>query len=147
RYCFVNPQGHQVHPDAWAIQAAVAITQNGPVTLTFTDLPGQVLPDSTALTREPSEPTNRQTTINDFPAPARQDRIMSNRAARWAARSHRRCSAPSGRLDANGVWSLHIRIDSGSNAPQVINGGGVQGGWGLQLCLQLRPGLRCQAGC
>ena len=109
----------------------VAVTQAGAVTLTFTDLAGQVLPDSTALTRGKFEPTNWQTTINDFlpPAPAGPYVQPGSTVGGTIAQT---LFGTFGQLDANGVWSLYIRDDNGGDAPEVLLGG-VQGGWGLEL--------------
>ena len=49
---------------------ATGITASNPVTLTFMDNQAQVLPDSAPLTTGKYEPTNWETPVSNFPAPA-----------------------------------------------------------------------------
>ena len=49
---------------------SVAIDPSAPVTLMFTDAAGQVLPNSAMLTSGMFEPTNWESPVTDFPAPA-----------------------------------------------------------------------------
>jgi Carboxypeptidase regulatory-like domain len=134
----VNPQGRRfiLMGDAGG---AVPVVDGSNVSLTFSDNAGRVLPDSTALTRGRFEPTNWQTTINDFPAPAPAGPYVQP-GSTIGGTIAQTLFGTFGQLDGNGTWSLFIRDDNGGDAPLVVNGG-VNGGWGLELLPSTAAGV------
>jgi hypothetical protein len=127
----VNPQGRKmvIMGDAGG---ANAISPNSPVTLTFTDIAGQVLPDSNALTRGKFEPTTWEPVVGDFPLPAPIG-PYAQPGSTVGGTLAQTFFGNFGQLDGNGTWSLYIRDDNGVPlAPEVTNGL-IQGGWGLEL--------------
>ncbi|MBK9529144.1 MAG: hypothetical protein IPO41_12680 [Acidobacteria bacterium] len=140
----VNPQGRKyiLMGDAGG---PVAITQNGHVTLTFTDLAGQVLPDSTALTRGKFEPTNWQTTINDFPAPAPAGPYVQP-GSTVGGTIAQTLFGTFGQLDANGGGACTSAMTTEA-MPLRSSTAAYRADGDSSFCLQLQPELRSQAEC
>ncbi|MEQ1643322.1 MAG: reprolysin-like metallopeptidase [Pyrinomonadaceae bacterium] len=134
----VNPQGRRYILMADA-GGPIPVADGSNVTLTFSDNAGAVLPNSTALTTGDFEPTNWETVINDFqaPAPAGPYPQPGSSVGGTAAQT---LFGNFGLLDGNGTWSLYIRDDNGGNAPLAVNGG-VNGGWGLELLASTAAGV------
>ncbi len=110
---------------------STAIDPNSPVTLTFADAAGQVLPDSAALTTGLFEPTNWETPVTDFLAPAPAGPYNEPGSAVGGSGSQT-FMGNFGLMNANGVWSLYIRDDGGVSSPSAITGC-INGGWGIDF--------------
>ncbi|QQS34342.1 MAG: hypothetical protein IPM50_07195 [Acidobacteriota bacterium] len=102
------------------------------VTLTFSDIAAQTVPDSTAPTTGNYKPTNCETPVLAFapPAPGLPYTEPGCALIRPVEQS---MFGQFGLADGNGVWSLYIRDDAGTPlAPDTLMGE-ILGGWGLQL--------------
>ncbi|MFN0279642.1 MAG: CHRD domain-containing protein, partial [Pyrinomonadaceae bacterium] len=110
------------------------------VTLTFSDAAGAVLPDSGALTTGTFEPTNWETPVSNFPAPAPPGPY--NEPGSTVGGTGTQTLTGNFRLsNSNGVWSLYMRDDNGLlTRPQAITGC-VNGGWQLQFIPSTAAGL------
>lgn len=98
-----------------------------PVTLTFSDIAGQVLPNSSPLTTDPFEPTSWEAGISSFPAPA-PPAPYNEPGSTVGGAGTQTLNGTFGLTNAIGVWSLYVRDDSGSSA-----NGCVSGGWGIEI--------------
>lgn len=115
------------------------IGSGSPVTLTFSDSVGAVLPDSTVLTTGKFLPTSWSTPIANFPAPAPSGPYAEPGSGliRTTAQTF---DGTFGSANPNGVWSLYVRDDNGGpivqensrNAPGV-SVGSVASGWGIEI--------------
>lgn len=125
----VNPQGRAmvIMGDSGG---AVPMTPDGHVTLTFTDLAGQVLPNSNPFTRGKFEPTTWESPTTIFPAPAPAPPYFEPGSTVGGTIAQTMFGAY-GQLDGNGTWSLYVRDDNGAPRPEVING--RIAAWGLEL--------------
>lgn len=105
---------------------AASISPNGTATLTFSDAGSDVLPDSTLLTTGQFKPTNWETPVSSFaaPAPAAPYVEPGNQLSRPAAQT---MLGTFGGQSGNGTWSLFIRDDN------AVGSGVVAGGWGIEL--------------
>ncbi|QQS34079.1 MAG: hypothetical protein IPM50_05755 [Acidobacteriota bacterium] len=102
------------------------------VTLTFSDIAAQTVPDSTPPATGNYKPTNCETPVLSFapPAPAAPYAEPGCALIRPVEQS---LFGNFGLADGNGVWSLYIRDDAGSPfAPDALMGE-ILGGWGLEL--------------
>jgi hypothetical protein len=110
---------------------AVPIDPSAPVTLTFADASGQVLPNSAALTSGFFEPTNWESPVTDFapPAPAGPYNEPGSAIGGTGTQTLAGNFALS---NSNGVWSLYVRDDGGLNSPNAITGC-INGGWQLEF--------------
>jgi hypothetical protein len=100
-----------------------------PVTLTFSDSAGQVLPNSAPLTTGIFEPTSWEPGQASFPAPAPP--APYNEPGSTVGGTPNLFSV-FGLSNANGNWSLYMRDDGGLSAPTAITGC-VNGGWGIEF--------------
>ena len=110
---------------------SLAIDPNAPVTLTFSDAAGAVLPDSAPLTTGMFEPTNWETPVTDFPLPAPAGPYNEPGSAVGGS-GVQTFMGNFGLMNSNGVWSLYVRDDGGLSSPTAITGS-FAGGWGLQF--------------
>ncbi len=100
-----------------------------PVTLTFSDTAGQVLPDSAPLTTGSFEPTTWEPAQSNFPAPAPVGPYNEPGSAVGGPG----LMANFGLSNANGTWLLYVRDDAGLfTAPEAVTGS-IAGGWGLEF--------------
>ena len=113
-------------------------TVNSPVTLTFHDLAGQVLPDSAPLTRGKFEPTTWNTPPTFFPAPAPPGPYVEPGSVVGAGPT---LYGSFGGTNANGDWSLYVRDDAGGLRPEAATGS-IAGGWGLELLAATASGVQ-----
>ena len=118
------------------------ITQAGAVTHTMADFPAAVLPDAGPLVTGTFKPTNCETPVTNFPAPAPAGPYIEPGcvAARPAANT---LYGAFGGATANGTWNLYVRDDNGvprSLSPEVVMGE-VKGGWGLELLPSTAAGV------
>lgn len=127
----VNPQGRKyvLMGDAGG---ATPVPENGKITLTFADQAGQVLPNSTALSRGKFEPTNWETPVTDFTAPAPAGPYIEPGSAVGGTLAQT-MFGNFGQLDGNGTWSLYVRDDNQAPRPPEVVVGSITGGWGLEL--------------
>lgn len=124
----VGPQGQKFVLMADA-GGPVGIPQNAPVTLTFIDTAGQVLPNNGPLVTGNFEPTNWETPVSSFPAPAPP--APYNEPGNIVGGTGTQTLNGNFFLsNANGVWSLYVRDDAGSQ-PNVLSGQIC--GWGIQF--------------
>ena len=108
---------------------SVPIDPSAPVTLTFIDSAGQVLPDSAMLTTGTFEPTNWESPVTDFPAPAPPGPYNEPGSA-VGGTGPQTLNGTFGLSNSNGVWSLYVRDDGGTYTPLAITGC-INGGWEL----------------
>ena len=102
-----------------------------PVTLTFSDAAGQVLPNSAPLTTGQFEPTSWEPGQSDFPAPAPPGPYNEPGSA-VGGTGTQTLMGNFGLMNANGTWSLYMRDDAGTFTREAITGC-VNGGWGLEF--------------
>jgi hypothetical protein len=110
---------------------ALAIDPGTPVTLTFADAATVVLPDSGPLTSGEFLPTNWETPVTDFPAPAPAGPYVEpgNTVNRPIGRT---LFGTFGFTNSNGVWSLYVRDDAGAFSQNAVTGC-INGGWTLEF--------------
>jgi len=126
----VGPQGQKfiLMGDAGG---AAPIDPSAPVTLMFIDSAGQVLPNSSMLTTGTFEPTNWESPVTDFAAPAPPGPYNEPGSA-VGGTGPQTLNGTFGFSNANGVWSLYVRDDGGTFAAQAITGC-INGGWSLEF--------------
>jgi CSLREA domain-containing protein len=113
---------------------AIAINQNAPVTLTFTDFVGVVLPDSGPLVTGTFEPTSWEANQATFPPPAPAGPYVEPGSIPFPLRPiSRTLRGNFGFSNANGVWSLYTRDDAGGFNTPVAVSGCLDGGWRLEF--------------
>ena len=110
---------------------SISISQNTPVTLTFADFLATVLPNSGPLVTGTTEPTTWESPVANFPAPAPPGPYIEAGSVPLGPIGTTMRGA-FGFSNANGVWSLYTRDDSGGFAPAAITGC-LDGGWQLQF--------------
>ena len=125
-FLLVSPTGRQmiIQSDAGGLVDLV-----NPVTITFADNAGQVLPDSAPLTTGVFEPTSWQAGQANFPPPAPAGPYNEPGSTVGGTPSFASVFRFS---SANGNWSLYMRDDAGFFAPNAITGC-VSGGWGIEF--------------
>ena len=101
-----------------------------PVTLTFSDAAGQVLPNSAPLTTGIFEPTSWEPGQASFAAPAPPAPYIEPGSTVGGTPS---LTSVFGTTNANGTWSLYMRDDAGTFDTPVAVTGCVNGGWGLEF--------------
>jgi hypothetical protein len=124
----VGPQGQKFILMADA-GGPVPIPQNSPVTLTFIDTAGQVLPNNGPLVTGNFEPTNWETPVSSFPAPA-PPAPYNEPGNIVGGTGTQTLNGNFFLANSNGVWSLYVRDDAGSQ-PNVLSGQIC--GWGIQF--------------
>ena len=102
-----------------------------PVTLTFSDTAGQVLPNSAPLTTGVFEPTSWEPGQASFAAPA-PPAPYNEPGSAVGGTGTQTLMGNFGLTNSNGTWSLYMRDDAGLFAPAAITGC-VNGGWGLEF--------------
>jgi hypothetical protein len=102
-----------------------------PVTLTFSDTAGQVLPNSAPLTTGQFEPTSWEPGQTSFLPPAPPAPYNEPGSAIGGTGSET-LMGNFGLTNANGTWSLYLRDDAGVYTPAAITGC-IGGGWGLEF--------------
>jgi hypothetical protein len=126
----VGPQGQKfvLMGDAGG---SIPIDQSAPVTLTFIDSAGQVLPNSAMLTTGEFEPTNWESPVSDFPAPAPAGPYNEPGSA-VGGTGLQTLQGNFMFTDSNGDWSLYVRDDGGLNVTEAITGC-ISGGWSIEF--------------
>ena len=110
---------------------AIPVDPNAPVTLTFSDDAGQVLPDSTMLTTGKFEPTSWEANQSNFPNPAPAGPYNQPGSA-VGGTGTQTLAGNFGLTNSNGLWKLFVRDDNGTLSPETLNGE-ITGGWGLEF--------------
>jgi len=126
----VGPQGQKfvVMGDAGG---SFPIDPSSPVTLTFSDAAGQVLPNSAMLTTGTFEPTSWESPVTSFPPPA-PPAPYNEPGSAIGGSGPQTLNGTFGFSNSNGVWSLYVRDDGGTYTPVAITGC-INGGWSLQF--------------
>ena len=110
------------------------------VTLTFSDIAAQIVPDSVAPTTGNYKPTNCETPVLSFapPAPA----VPYTEPGCSLIRPVEQTMFGSfGLSDPNGTWSLYVRDDNGAPfAPESVVGS-IAGGWGIEFLSPTAAGV------
>src|SRR5439155_27269709 len=104
-----------------------------PVTLTFSDSAGQVLPDSAPLTTGEYEPTSWEPGQSSFPPPA-PPAPYNEPGSAVGGTGTQTLMGNFGLMNANGTWSLYLRDDAGPFNNGRITGC-INGGWGLPVLM------------
>jgi hypothetical protein len=107
--------------------AGGSASMSGIATLTFDDLAGAVLPDSGPLTTGAYEPTSWESGQSSFPLPAPPAPYVEPGSA-VGGNINQTLNGNFRLTNANGIWSLYIRDDSGNPVNSCVNGG-----WGLEV--------------
>jgi hypothetical protein len=102
-----------------------------PVTLTFSDAAGQVLPNSAPLTTGVFEPTSWEAGQTSFAPPA-PPAPYNEPGSAVGGTGTQTLMGVFGLTNANGTWSLYVRDDSGLFTPAQVTGC-INGGWGLEF--------------
>ena len=124
-FLLVGPSGQRL----FIIMAnAGGTAAGGPVTLTFIDTAGQVVPDNGPWMTGDFEPTSYGT-VNNFPAPAPPG-PYNLPGSTTGGTGPQTLSGNFVGMNANGIWSLYVRDDTVSTGPVV---GSIAGGWGLEF--------------
>ena len=110
----------------------IPIPQSAPVTLTFRDFVPNALPNNGPLTTGTYLPTNWETPVTDFPAPAPPGPYIEPGVSPGPRPIGNTMFGTFGLTNPNGVWSLYVRDDGGN--PVVLTGA-IAGGW----CLEILP--------
>jgi len=110
---------------------AVPIDPAAPVTLTFADFVGTVLPDSGPLVTGTYEPTNWEQPVGSFPAPAPPAPYVEHGSVPLPPIGNTMFGT-FGFTNSNGVWSLYVRDDAGTFIQQAITGC-INGGWQIEF--------------
>ena len=108
---------------------SIPIDPSAPVTLMFIDSAGQVLPNSSMLTSGMFEPTNWESPVTDFPAPA-PPAPYNEPGTAIGGTGPQTLNGTFGLSNSNGVWSLYVRDDGGTF--EAISGC-ISGGWSLEF--------------
>ncbi|MEQ1923068.1 MAG: carboxypeptidase-like regulatory domain-containing protein, partial [Pyrinomonadaceae bacterium] len=118
--------------------AGGSTAMSGPVTLTFDDSAGQVLPDSGPLTTGKFEPTTWEPVIAAFPATAPSFPYVVPGSAVGGPPS---LGSGFGAGNPNGQWRLFVRDDAGAAFTEMGQPGAIAGGWGLQFVVPTAAGV------
>jgi hypothetical protein len=112
---------------------AIAIPNSNTVTLSFRDAGPGVLPNSGPLTTGSFEPTNWETPVTNFPAPAPAGPYNEPGSA-VGGTGTQTLFGNFGLTNSNGVWNLYIRDDAGVPVanPEAVTGC-LNGGWGIEF--------------
>lgn len=110
--------------------AGGTLSLTSPVTLTFSDVAGQVLPNSGPLTTGAYEPTSWEPNQSSFAAPAPAGPYNEPGSAVGGTAGHT-LNTVFGGFNANGVWNVYVRDDGGLNTQAAVNG--CIGGIGLEF--------------
>jgi len=102
-----------------------------PVTLTFSDTAGQVLPNSAPLTTGVFEPTSWEPGQSSFLPPA-PPAPYNEPGSAIGGTGTQTLMGNYGLTNANGTWSLYLRDDAGLFSREAITGC-IGGGWGLEF--------------
>lgn len=108
-----------------------AINDPPTVTLTFSDIAAQTLPDSATLFTDAFKPTSCETPVLSFAAPAPAGPYVEPGCvlARPVTQS---MFGAFGLTSPNGTWQLFVRDDAGLPVMMNVNGV-IAGGWGLEF--------------
>jgi hypothetical protein len=110
---------------------SIPIDPAAPVTLTFADFVGTVLPDGGPLVTGTTEPTNWEAGQSSFPPPAPPAPYVEHGSVPLPPIGNTMFGT-FGLTNANGVWSLYVRDDAGGFVQQSITGC-FNGGWQLEF--------------
>ncbi|MBS1797155.1 MAG: hypothetical protein JSS81_25230 [Acidobacteria bacterium] len=108
-----------------------------PATITFDDMAGQVLPDSSVIESGRYEPTTWEPNQTSFPEPAPAGPYIEPGSAVGGPIT---LTSTFGGINPNGSWQLYVRDDNGAFAPMGINGT-INGGWGIQFLAPSAAGV------
>jgi len=125
-FLLVGPGGQEF---VLLADAGGVLDLTGPVTLTFADSAGQVVPNSAPLTTGVFEPTTWEAGQANFPAPAPPG-PYNEPGSTVGGTGTQTLLGNFGGTSPNGTWSLYMRDDGGS---LVAVTGCVNGGWGLEF--------------
>jgi len=110
-----------------------------PVTLTFVDTAGVVLPNNGPLVTGNFEPTNWETPVTSFPAPA-PPAPYNEPGSTIGGTGLQTLNGNFFLSNSNGVWSLYVRDDAGQLLdPEVVIGSIC--GWGIQFLQPTAAGV------
>jgi hypothetical protein len=114
---------------------AISIPENAPITLTFQDFGPTVLPNNGPLTTGTFLPTNWESPVNSFAAPAPPAPYVEPGTSGVGRPIEDTMFGTFGLTNPNGVWSLYVRDDGGNpiDPDQLV--GSIGGGW----CLDILP--------
>lgn len=118
--------------------AGGSTAMSGPVTLTFDDSAGQVLPNGGPLTTGKFEPTTWEPVIAAFPATAPAFPYVIPGSALGGPPS---LGSGFGAGNPNGQWRLFVRDDAGAAFTEAGQPGAIAGGWGLQFVVPTAAGV------
>jgi len=112
----------------------IPIPQTAPVTLTLRDFVPTVLPNNGPLVTGTYIPTNWETPVLSFAAPAPPAPYVEPGNQPFPPIG-RTLFGSFGLLNPNGVWSLYVRDDGGNPVDPEILVGQISGGW----CIEFLP--------
>lgn len=101
------------------------------VTLTFSDIATQTLPDSATLFTDAFKPTSCETPVLNFSAPAPAGPYVEPGCV-LARPVEQSMFGAFGLTNPNGTWQLFVRDDAGLPIMMNVNGV-IAGGWGLEF--------------
>lgn len=108
----------------------ISILDPPTVTLKFSDVVSQVLPDSATLFTDAFKPTTCESSVSDFPAPAPTGTYIEPGCLLSRPVTQSMFGA-FGLTNSNGNWNLYVRDDAGTLT--MVTNGFVAGGWGLEF--------------
>jgi len=107
---------------------AGGLNPNGSVTINYTDLAGQIVPDDGPLSTTDYEPTSFGT-VQAFPAPAPSSFNLPGSMV--GGTGTQTLFGNFGGTNSNGTWGLYVRNDTTTDDPQAV--GSIAGGWGIEF--------------
>jgi Carboxypeptidase regulatory-like domain/Calx-beta domain len=108
-----------------------------PVTLTFSDAAGQVVPQNSIIETGSYEPTSWEPGQTSFTSPAPAGPYTEPGSTVGGPVT---LASVFDGTNPNGTWSLYVRDDLGAFQPMGINGQ-LQGGWGIQFVVPTAAGV------
>jgi len=134
----VGPQGQKFILMADA-GGAIPVPPGSPVTLTFIDTAGQVLPNSGPLVTGNYEPTSWEPGQTSFPPPA-PPAPYNEPGSAIGGTGTQTLNGNFFLSNSNGTWHLYVRDDAGlSDNPNVLTGSIC--GWGLEFLQPTAAGV------
>ncbi len=128
-FLLVSPTGRQMILQS---DAGGNLDLATPVTLTFSDAAGQVLPNSAPLTTGVFEPTSWEPGQASFAAPA-PPAPYNEPGSTVGGTGTQTLIGNFSLTNSNGVWSLYMRDDAGLLSSLNAITGCVNGGWGIEF--------------
>lgn len=118
---------------------AFPVDTTAPVTLSYKDGAGAVLPDVGQLVTGQFEPTNWESPVTEFPVPAPLG-PYSEPGSTVGGTGTETFAGNFGLTNSNGTWSLYLRDDAGNPAAAVLTGCAA-GGWGIEFFASTAAGV------